>query len=165
MIKVNRYISVIGGAKCTERERELAEEVGQEIARKGAILICGGRGGVMEAASRGARQAGGIVVGILPGQHREEGNPYLTVALPTGLGNARNAIIACAADAIVAIGGGYGTLSEIGLALKMNKPVIGLDTWKLEHPVVSCGIRTASNAQEAVELALFLISNWKGEPE
>lgn len=152
------YIGVIGGAECTEPERELAEEVGREIARRGAILICGGRGGIMEAASRGARQAGGIVVGILPGRHRGEGNPYLTVALPTGLGDARNAIIASAADALVAIGGGYGTLSEIGLALKMNKPVIGLGTWKLERPGLSGGIRPATSAREAVELALLLIS-------
>ncbi|MDQ0287669.1 uncharacterized protein (TIGR00725 family) [Desulfofundulus luciae] len=152
------YIGVIGGAECTEQERELAEEVGREIARRGAILICGGRGGVMEAASRGARQAGGMVVGILPGRHRGEGNSYLTVALPTGLGDARNAIIACAADALVAIGGGYGTLSEIGLALKMNKPVIGLGTWKLERPGLPGGIRPATSAREAVELALLLIS-------
>lgn len=117
----------------------------------------------MEAASRGARQAGGLVVGILPGRHRKEGNPYLTVALPTGLGDARNAVIVCAADALIAIGGGYGTLSEIGLALKMGKPVIGLATWKLERPGVSGGVRPASNAREAVELAIHLARKLKGE--
>ncbi|MBE3585803.1 TIGR00725 family protein [Desulfofundulus thermocisternus] len=155
------YLGVIGGAKCTEEEMELAEEVGREIALRGAILICGGRGGVMEAASRGARLAGGTVVGILPGRRREEGNPYLSIAIPTGLGDARNAIIACAADALVAIGGGYGTLSEIGLALKMKKPVIGLFTWKLERPGLSDGLPLATSAREAVDMAIMLISAGK----
>lgn len=158
------YIGVIGGAECSPEEWQLAEEVGEEIARRGAILICGGRGGVMEAASRGARRAGGLVVGILPGRHRKEGNPYLTVALPTGLGDARNAVIACSADALIAVGGGYGTLSEIGLALKMGKPVVGLATWKIERCGVAGEIKTAAGAREAVELALRLAcQRLKGE--
>lgn len=155
------YIGVIGGAECTPAEKDLAEEVGRQIALRGAILICGGRGGIMEAVSRGAREAGGLVVGILPGRNRREGNPYLTVALATGLADARNAVIACAVDALIAIGGGYGTLSEIGLGLKLNKPVIGLNTWHLDRPGIRGALHKATNAQEAVDLAINLTSSQK----
>lgn len=151
------YIGVIGAGECTLEEATLAEEVGCQIARRGAVLICGGLGGVMEAAAKGARQAGGLVVGILPGRHRREGNSYLTVALPTGLGDARNAVIACAADAFIAVSGGYGTLSEIGLALKMNKPVVGLFTWELKQKERLFAVHQARSASEAVELAFHLI--------
>jgi uncharacterized protein (TIGR00725 family) len=102
------------------------------IASRGALLVCGGLGGVMEAACRGAREAGGTTVGLLPGTERSDANPYVSVALPTGLGEGRNALVVRAADAVVAIGGGYGTLSEIALALRGGKPVIGLDTWEIE---------------------------------
>ena len=152
----NYYIGVIGAGECTEAEARTAEEVGREIARRKGVLICGGRRGVMEAAARGAQQAGGLVVGILPGTSRREGNPYLTVALATGLGDARNAVITCASDAIIAISGGYGTLSEIGLALKMGKPVVGLFTWELTRPGRSFAVRPAKSAVEAVELAFHL---------
>ena len=151
------YIGVIGAGECTSEEASLAEEAGREIARREAVLICGGRGGVMEAAAKGARQAGGLVVGILPGRRRREGNPYLTVALPTGLGDARNAVIACAADAFIAISGGYGTLSEIGLALKMDKPVVGLFTWELKQEGRPFVVHQARSASEAVELAFSLV--------
>jgi hypothetical protein len=100
------------------------------IAEMGAVLICGGRGGVMDAAAKGATDAGGTVIGILPGDDPSEGNPYLSFAIATGLGDARNAVIARTSDILVAVSGGYGTLSEIGLALKMGKPVIGLFTWQ-----------------------------------
>ncbi|MQL51003.1 TIGR00725 family protein [Desulfofundulus thermobenzoicus] len=150
------YIGVIGGARCTSVEKKLAEEVGREIAGQKAVLICGGRGGVMEAAARGARRAGGLVIGILPGHDRREGNPYLSVSLATGLGDARNAIIACACDVLIAIGGGYGTLSEIGLALKMGKPVVGLHTWNLDRPGHGDDIHRAAGAREAVMLAVKL---------
>ncbi|MCL6446878.1 MAG: TIGR00725 family protein [Armatimonadetes bacterium] len=152
------YIGVIGAGECTEEETRLAEEVGREIARRKGVLICGGRRGVMEAAARGAQLAGGLVVGILPGNSRREGNPYLTVALATGLGDARNAVIACASDALIAISGGYGTLSEIGLALKMGKPVVGLFTWELTRPGRSFAVHPAKSAAEAVELAFHLAS-------
>ncbi len=150
------YIGVIGAGECTPQEASLAEEVGREIARRGAVLICGGRRGVMEACARGAQQAGGLVVGILPGVSRREGNPYLTVALPTGLGDARNAVIACASDVLIAISGGYGTLSEIALALKMGKPVVGLFTWELTRPGRCFAVHRAGSAAEAVELAFQL---------
>jgi len=150
------YIGVLGAGTCTPREDSLAEETGYEIARRGAVLICGGRGGVMEAAARGARQAGGIVVGILPGVSRREGNQHLTIALPTGLGDARNAVLTRAADVFIAIAGGYGTLSEIGLALKMSKPVVGLLTWELSSPGRLLAIHRAKNPLEAVELAFQL---------
>lgn len=127
------YVSVIGGATCSEREAAIAESVGRALAANGFTLVCGGRGGVMEAACRGATAAGGITVGILPGRYRQEGNPYLTVCIPTGLGDARNAVVVCAADVVIAIGGGYGTLSEIGLALKMGKPVLGIETWSFSR--------------------------------
>jgi len=154
------YIGVIGAARCSPAELELAESVGRQIARAGAVLVCGGRGGVMEAAARGARIEGGVSIGILPGTQRAEANPELTYALPTGLGNARNAVIACACDALIAITGGYGTLSEIGLALKMNKPVVGLRTWRISPPAGSVlpPLVHADNAEQAVRLALQAIA-------
>ena len=150
------YVGVIGAATCDAATAVLAEEVGREIAVRGGILICGGRGGVMEAAARGARAAGGLVVGILPGTSRREGNPYLTVALPTGLGDARNAVIACASDVLIAVAGGYGTLSEIGFALKMGRPVVGLFTWELSRTGRPFAVHRAESAREAVDLAFKL---------
>ncbi|HBQ28776.1 MAG TPA: TIGR00725 family protein [Desulfotomaculum sp.] len=151
------YIGVIGAGECTVSEASLAEEVGREIARRKAVLICGGRRGIMEAAAKGAKGAGGLVIGILPGKSRQEGNPYLTVALATGLGDARNAVIACACDVLIAIYGGYGTLSEIGLALKMGKPVVGLFTWELvQKEKRPFAVHQARSAVEAVELAIQL---------
>ncbi|RJQ25159.1 MAG: TIGR00725 family protein [Peptococcaceae bacterium] len=154
------YIGVIGSGECGIKIASLAEQVGREIARRGCALICGGRGGVMEAAARGAIEAGGLTVGILPGRRREDGNHYLTVTLATGLGEARNAVIACASDAIIAIAGGYGTLSEIGLALKMGKPVIGLCTWQVIWPGTDkAGFEKVDTASEAVDKAL-LLAGW-----
>ena len=125
------YLAVIGSATCSEEVAALAEAVGREIARAGAVLVCGGRGGVMEAACRGARAEGGTTVGILPGLDRREANPYVDIPIVTGLGEARNAVVVRTADAVVAVSGGFGTLSEIGLALKMGRPVVGLGTWDL----------------------------------
>ena len=125
-----------------------AAEVGRLVAERGAVLVCGGLGGAMEAACRGAKQAGGVTVGILPGSDRSDANPYLDVALPTGLGEARNALVVRAADAVIAIGGGYGTLSEIALALKAGKPVIGLGTWEIE------GVQAVADSEAAVTAAL-----------
>jgi uncharacterized protein (TIGR00725 family) len=106
--------------------------VGRELAERGAVVVCGGLGGVMEAACRGAKAAGGQTVGILPGSDRVAANPFVDVAIPTGLGEARNALVVRAADALIAVGGGYGTLSEIALALKAGKRVAGLDSWKID---------------------------------
>jgi uncharacterized protein (TIGR00725 family) len=125
------YLAVIGSATCCQEVASLAEAVGREIARAGAVLVCGGRGGVMEAACRGAKSQGGTTIGILPGPDRREANPYVDIPIVTGLGEARNAIVVRTADAVVAVSGGFGTLSEIGLALKMGRPVVGLGTWDL----------------------------------
>jgi uncharacterized protein (TIGR00725 family) len=125
------YLAVIGSATCSKAVAALAEAVGREIAQAGAVLICGGRGGVMEAACRGAKAQGGTTVGILPGLDRREANPYVDFPIVTGLGEARNAVVVRTADAVVAVSGGFGTLSEIGLALKMGRPVVGLGTWDL----------------------------------
>jgi hypothetical protein len=125
------YISVIGASKCSKDIYKLAYYVGREIAKRKAILICGGLGGVMDAAAKGAKKAGGMTVGILPGDTRIGSSSYLNVSLPTGMGEARNVLVVKAADVVIAIGGEYGTLSEIAHALKMNKPVIGLKTWDI----------------------------------
>jgi uncharacterized protein (TIGR00725 family) len=127
--------------------------VGRELAERGAVVVCGGLGGVMEAACRGAREAGGTTLGILPGLDRRQANPYVEVALPTGMGEARNALVVRAADSVVAIGGGFGTLSEIALALKVGKTVVGLDTWDLGERGGEA-MRRAESPGEAVEAAL-----------
>jgi len=150
------YIAVVGGSDCTKEERELARDTGREVARLGGTVICGGGAGVMEAVSEGAREAGGDVLGILPGSDHRLGNRHLSFSIATGLGEARNAIISRTADAVIAIGGEYGTLSEIALALKMNKPVIGIKSWSLQKPgqFTGPGIIGAGSAKEAVNLAV-----------
>lgn len=125
-----------------------AEAVGRGLAARGAVVVCGGLGGAMEAACRGAKEAGGMTVGLLPGLDRRDANPYVDVAVTTGLGEARNALVVRAADALIAVGGGYGTLSEIGLALRTGKRVVGLGTWEID------GIDPASSPEEAVEAVL-----------
>ena len=124
-----KIIGVIGAGECDKTTYELAREVGKEIAHCGCILVCGGLGGVMEAAAKGAKEAGGFTIGILPGFNPLDANPYIDVPIVTGLGEARNVIIVRTAKVLIAISGGYGTLSEIAFALKMNRPVIGLNTW------------------------------------
>src|SRR5688500_4266472 len=125
------WIAVVGPGDATEVELTRAEEAGAAVAEAGAGLVCGGRGGGMAAAGRGARSHGGLTLGLLPGLDREAANGWVVVAVPTGLGEARNALVVRAADAVVAIGGGWGTLSEIALALKGGTPVIGLATWEV----------------------------------
>jgi uncharacterized protein (TIGR00725 family) len=125
------YIAVIGASNATEWELSTAEALGRALAEAGCVLVCGGLGGVMNAAARGAQTAGGVSIGILPGDDRDEASRYLTVAVATGFGEARNAIVARSSDAVIAVGGEFGTLSEIALALKMSKPVIGIGTWEL----------------------------------
>jgi len=125
------YIGVVGDAVCDEKTYQVAFEVGQLVAERGATLVCGGLGGVMEGACKGAKSKSGLTVGILPSEDREWANPYVDVAIPTGLGEARNTLVARCADAVIAISGQFGTLSEIALALKMKKPVVGIDTWEL----------------------------------
>jgi uncharacterized protein (TIGR00725 family) len=118
------------------------------LAGRGAVVVCGGLGGVMEAACRGARGEGGTAVGILPGLDRGAANPHVSVAVATGLGEARNALVVRAADALIAVGGAYGTLSEIALALKAGKRVVGLGTWRIE------GVELADGPEAAVDMAL-----------
>lgn len=128
------YVAVIGEGRADPEALARAEAVGRLLAARGAVVVCGGMGGVMDAAARGAAMAGGVSIGLLPGERRDEGSPALTYRLPTGLGHARNALVVLAADAVIAIGGRAGTLTEIGFALVYGKPVVGLDTWRLERP-------------------------------
>jgi uncharacterized protein (TIGR00725 family) len=148
-------IAVVGASNCSPGEEELAEEVGRDLAEAGAILICGGRGGVMAAACRGARAAGGLTIGVLPGNSAAEANPDVDIPIVTGLGEARNVIIVRTAQAVIAVGGEFGTLSEIAFALKLGRPVIGLETWQLaKRGQPSQAIVYAATPDEAVRLAL-----------
>jgi uncharacterized protein (TIGR00725 family) len=124
------YIAVVGPGEATAVERATARDAGAGLAAAGCVVVCGGLGGVMEAACQGAREAGGLTVGILPGLDREAANPWVAVALSTGLGELRNGLVVRAADAVLAVGGAWGTLSEIALALKAGKRVVGVDTWR-----------------------------------
>ena len=144
----SRYVAVVGPGEATPEEEDTAEAVGRLLAEHGAILVCGGLGGVMAAACRGALKADGLTVGLLPGQDRSAANQWLSVAIPTGLGELRNGLVVRAADALIAVGGGYGTLSEVALALKAGKPVIGLGGWDIE------GVRAGGSPDEAVDHAL-----------
>jgi uncharacterized protein (TIGR00725 family) len=146
------YVAVCGPSAATEDEAAWAEEIGRRLADAGATVVCGGLGGVMDAAARGARERDGVVVGILPGETRAGASRHLTVAIPTGMGEARNALIGRAADAVIAVGGEWGTLSEIALAMKMGTPVVGLSTWDLSGPTDS--ILRAESPEDAVRLAL-----------
>lgn len=149
------YIAVVGASAATPAEHALGEEVGRLIAERGGILVCGGLGGLMEAAAGGCAAAGGTAIGILPTPDRAEANPYLTVAVATGMGEARNAIVVRTADAVVAIGGEFGTLSEIALALKMGKPVVGLGTWELAKKGARVeAFVTATTPEDAVTTAM-----------
>jgi uncharacterized protein (TIGR00725 family) len=144
------YVAVVGPGDAGPEEKQIAEEVGLGLARSGAIIVCGGLGGVMAAAARGASAAQGTVVGILPGTDRASANDWVTIALPTGLGELRNGLVVRAADVVIAVGGGHGTLSEIALAVKTAVPVLGIDTWDIE------GVERVSGAPEAVARALEL---------
>ncbi|MBM4433188.1 MAG: TIGR00725 family protein [Chloroflexi bacterium] len=157
MTDEKKLIAVIGGGECSAEEAELAEEVGREIARRGAILICGGLSGVMEAACKGARSEGGMTIGILPGDSRRQANSYVQIPIVTGMGYARNVIVVKSAQAVIAIGGSYGTLSEISHALQSNTPVIGLNTWSFsKNGKADKSIIRAKNAVGAVKKALSL---------
>lgn len=132
---VKGQIGVIGGAVCSAEIYEIARDVGGEIAKNGFSVVCGGLGGVMEAACRGAKEAGGITIGILPTSEKGDANPYVDLVIPTGLGHARNVLVVHASDALVAVDGEAGTLSEIAIALKVGKPIVGIRTWELEGRV------------------------------
>lgn len=142
-----RYVAVIGGGEVTTEVAQLAREVGRLLAEGGAVVICGGLGGVMAAVAQGVQEAGGVSLGILPDPDRDRANPYLTYTLPTNLGHARNLVIAHAADALIAIDGGYGTISEAAMALKLGKPVVALGVaWELP------GLKRAETPEQAAHL-------------
>ncbi len=154
------YVAVVGGGQADAASEHVAEEVGRLVAAAGAVVVCGGLGGVMAAACRGARSAGGTTVGILPGEDRSAANPWVSVALPTGMGELRNALVVRAADVVVAVGGEHGTLSEIALALALGRPVVGVGTWRITRPDGSgeAGIAEAADAEAAVALVVRLAS-------
>src|SRR5437867_13092586 len=143
-----RYVAVCGASEATPSQLVAAREVGRLLAQNGAVVINGGYGGVMGAASEGAASEGGTVVGILPDDDRSGANPHLTVAIATGLGQARNSVIVTAADSVIAIGQGWGTLSEIALARRLGRPVFALGTWDVK------GLDLVHSPEEAVKRAL-----------
>jgi len=145
-------IGVLGGNQCGSKVAHQAEEVGRLIAQREGIVVCGGLGGVMEAVSRGASEAGGLCIGILPGGHSKEANPYIHIAIPSDMGHARNVIIVRTADALIAIDGKFGTLSEVAFALILEKPVISLGSWEVDPKVLK-----AKDPKEAVDLAFQAI--------
>lgn len=150
MVRRRAMIAVIGSGSADAKSLSRAEKIGRLIAKSGAVLVCGGLGGVMEAAAKGAKAEGGTTVGILPQGDTDRTNPYIDIPVATGFGEGRNVIIVRTADALIAVGGEFGTLSEIALALKMGKAVIGLDTWDINEVV------KASNEEEAVTKAIRL---------
>jgi len=150
-------IAVIGDSACSAEETRLAETVGELLAQRGATVVCGGLGGVMEAVCRGAKSKGGLTVGILPAGDADMANPWVDIPIVTGLGEARNVLVVKSAQAVIAIGGGYGTLSELAYALKSGVPVIGLNTWSLSHNGrEDDSIVRLESATEAVDQAVCL---------
>ncbi|WP_369688537.1 TIGR00725 family protein [Dehalococcoides mccartyi] len=153
------FVAVIGASKANSEEARLAEEVGKELALRQVTLVCGGMGGVMEAACRGASLNGGLTIGILPGNSREEANPYVQIPIVSSIGFARNIMVVKSAQAVIAIGGAYGTLSEIAYALQIELPVIALNSWSMSQNGKSdSAVIKAENALEAVTKALDLIN-------
>jgi uncharacterized protein (TIGR00725 family) len=156
--RVDPYVAVIGPGEARESDLVVAEQVGAGLADAGAIVVCGGLGGVMEAACRGASDRGGLTVGLLPGRDRVAGNPYLSIVLPTGLGELRNGLVVATADGVIAVGGSWGTLSELALAMKAGKPVVAVGGWELAAPnELVPTITTAADADEAVAWVLAAI--------
>jgi hypothetical protein len=152
------YVAVVGAGLATPELDDVAAEVGRLLAAAGAVVVTGGMTGVMEAASRGAKEAGGTTVGILPTSDRAAANDYVDVAIATGMGEMRNTLVVRSADAVIAVGGEVGTLSEIAIALKIGTPVIGLKTWDLSALRPVEGLTVADSPRAAVEAALRLIS-------
>jgi len=147
-----RYVSVVGSGEASGELYEMAQEVGRLVVEGGGAVVCGGLSGVMEAAARGATEAGGAAIGILPDENRRIQNGYLTYSVATGVGQARNLTVVCSGDVVIAVGGEYGTLSEIGLALKVGRPVVALHSWDLGEQVTVAG-----SPEEAVAAAFELL--------
>ena len=144
-------VAVIGAGKCSKKLRDMAAKVGQHVAENGGVIVCGGMGGIMEGAARGAREAGGTTIGILPTDNKEDANEFIDYVIPTGFGEARNIMVVRTADAVVAFPGKYGTLSEMAFALLAGKPVISVSAWKLGDE-----IRQVADPLEAAKLAMEL---------
>ena len=151
-MRVNGVLGVIGSGEEDSDLNELAREVGSLIAGAGYTLLNGGLGGVMEASARGAKEAGGLTIGLLPGAEKKTANPYIDIAIPTGMGDMRNALIVRGSAGLVAVGGAMGTLSEIAMAIKANKPIVGLGTWDISKEIVE-----ANGPKEAIEKLLALL--------
>jgi uncharacterized protein (TIGR00725 family) len=149
-------IGVIGGARPEARFEKIAREVGRRVAEAGAVLVCGGLAGVMKAAAQGAKEAGGLTIGILPGAQPSDANAYIDVPIATGLGYTRNSLVAMNADVLIAVDGEYGTLSEIAYGRIFGKPVIGLESWDVK------GVERAESPEAAVRMALTLVSGAQG---
>ncbi len=156
-----KIISVMGGSVCSKKEYELAYQIGKVIAKEGFVLLCGGGSGVMEAAAKGAYEGGGITLGILPGSNKGESppNPYIKIPVFTGMSDGRNSINVKSSDVIIAIGGGPGTLSEIALALKNNKPVILLESLRVDEIIENPNLYKASSVEEAFEILKKIIKS------
>ena len=155
-----KIVGVIGSSKAEPELLRLAEEVGAEIARNGAAVVCGGLTGVMEAVCRGARKEGGLTIGIIPSDEKGDANPFVQIPIVTGMGMGRNVMLVKTSDVLIAIGGEFGTLSEIAVALNLGKIVIGLNTWKLEkaHDHAIPNLIQTDDSKKAVDLALMAIS-------
>ena len=151
-MKGYRLIGVIGSGEEDSLLNSLAEEVGGLIAQRGRVVVNGGLGGVMQASARGCKKNGGLTIGILPGYNADDANPYIDIAIPTGMGEMRNMLIVRTASVLIAIGGGYGTLSEIALALKIGKPVVGLNTWEMIPDII-----VAKDPVDAVDRAMAFL--------
>jgi uncharacterized protein (TIGR00725 family) len=148
------YVAVVGPGDASPQELQAAEDVGARLAARGAIVVTGGLGGVMEAACRGARSRRGRTIGLLPGEDRDAANGWVEIAIATGLGELRNGLVVRAADGLVAVGGGHGTLSEVALALKLGRPVVGLGTWEVH------GVEHVSTPEEAIDrISALLLQN------
>ncbi len=155
-------VAVIGEGDCSHEMYASAEAVGRLAAERGAAIVCGGLGGVMEAACKGAVGVGGAAIGVLPGGDKDDANPYVTLAIPTGMGEARNVLVVRMADAVIAVGGKFGTLSEIALALKLGRPLVGLNTWELSREGKAVkAFPVCVSAEEAVTLAFHLVAGTK----
>jgi uncharacterized protein (TIGR00725 family) len=147
-----KLIAVIGAGQCDQRIYNLAEQIGRKLAEHGLVIICGGLAGVMEAACKGAKEVGGVTIGVLPGDDPTSANAYVDIAIATGMGIGRNIIIIRSAQAVLAVNGSYGTLSELAYALQLQKPIIGLETWDVSEKIL-----TVSNPQQALQKVLDIV--------
>lgn len=149
-------VAIVGAGKCSKKLRDMAAEVGKGIAKKGGIVVCGGMGGIMEGAARGAKEGGGITIGILPTEKKEDANEFIDFIIPTGFGEARNVMVVRTADVVVAFPGRYGTLTEMAFALKAGRPVISLSAWKLGEEIIHLDDPKKA-AKKAMELATEIV--------